>query len=418
MANAGTAPATIPQRRRAALLWVTASSSTLGDGIRTAALPLLAVSVTRDPIAISAVLVCVWLPWLLFSLHAGAIVDRLDRARLLRDVQLSRFAIAAMLALAVFTGHVSMALIYSAAFLIGLGEVLVDTSVQALVPAVVPDTGLETMNARLTAVESLSNQFIGPSAGGLLFAAANTIPFGVDAASFLASAGLAHRLRGSLPPHTPRRKVWRGLTRDVVEGLRYLAGHRMLRTMALWVASTNLAVNSAEAVLVLYAVGVLHVGSAGYGLLLGAAGVGGMAGAAASPFVVARLGRGPTMLMGNLMAGAATLLLALVTSGYLAATLQFLIGFAAVSFTIVGRSVRQALTPAALVGRVTSSYRLLGYGAVPIGAAVGGWLAREFSTRAPFVFAGCTVLGMCALMAPRLMRDPVEDRAGTDLVQG
>lgn len=390
------------------LLWITASASNFGDGIRTAALPLLTVTITRNPIAISGVAAAAWLPWLLFGLVSGAIVDRVHRIRLLRNVQIARFALVSVFTILVLGRLVSLPIVYLAALAVGTGEIFADIALQSLTPEIVPNARLEKQNAWLSAAETLSNQFIGPSLGGVLFLAGRALPFGIDAASFLASAGLAERLRRLLPGHKPAPPTQHGIVADTLEGVRYLARHRVLRTMALWVSSINLSVNAAEAVLVLYAVTVLHIGAAGYGLLLGAAGVGGLVGALISSYVVARLQRGRTMLASCLLAGVMTVLLVMTTSGYVVGIIQFFIGLSGVSFTIVGRSVRQALSPPELIGRVTSSYRLLGYGAIPLGSLVGGVLCSAFGIRAPFIIGGLVVLTVSSAMTPWILRGGVD----------
>lgn len=164
---------------RFAALWAASCVSNVGDGVRVAALPLLATTLTRDPGLIAGVTVAVWLPWLVFGLHGGAIVDRADRPTLVRNVQLVRLAVAATLAVLVLNGQASIVLVYAVGLAIGLGEVLVDNALQALVPNTVGDEDLERANGRLSAAELTGNKLIGPPLGGLLFSIGQALPFAV-----------------------------------------------------------------------------------------------------------------------------------------------------------------------------------------------------------------------------------------------
>lgn len=144
------------------VLWTAAAVSNLGDGLRVAALPLLAATITRDPARIAAVTAAIWLPWVLIGLYAGALIDRVDRAPLVRNVQFSRFTVAAALGVLVLADQASMPVIYAAAFVIGVGEVLVEPALQSLIPRVAAGDDLERANGRLIAAETAGNELVGP----------------------------------------------------------------------------------------------------------------------------------------------------------------------------------------------------------------------------------------------------------------
>ncbi|HEV3363326.1 MAG TPA: MFS transporter, partial [Acidimicrobiia bacterium] len=185
-------------------VWTAAAISNAGDGVRITALPLLAAAVTRDPIAVSGILLASNLPWLLFSLPAGAIVDRLERRRLVAGVSLMRALVMALLCSVVVFGEATLPALYAVAFLQGLGEVFSDNAVFALVPEVAPRSRLEDANGRLEAVVHVTNQFAGPALGGFLFAYATGLPFLVNALSFLVMAllvaGIRRPVRQPVPP--------------------------------------------------------------------------------------------------------------------------------------------------------------------------------------------------------------------------
>jgi MFS family permease len=250
-------------------LWSAATISTLGDGIHLTALPLLAASLTRDPFRVSLVNLAGGLPWLLFGLVSGALVDRLDRRRVMWTVDAARFALVGALAAAVALGWASIPLLVAAGLLLGTGQTLFDTASQSLIPAVVSrdQAMLERANSRLYATTTVGRSLAGPPAGGFLFAVAAWVPFGADAVSFVASSALIAAIRGRYAPSragAPRTR----LRAEIAEGLAWLAQHRLLRTMAIIVGAANLATAAGMAILVLFAQERLGLGSVGYGVLL------------------------------------------------------------------------------------------------------------------------------------------------------
>ena len=165
--------------------------------MREAALPLLAASLTRDPGAVAAVTFAGRLPWLLFSLVSGAVVDRVDRRRLLWQVDTGRALVVTALAAAVLLEATSIPLLVVVAFVLGTGETLFDNAAQALMPSVVSRERLEEANSRLFAIQISSQEFVGPPVGSFLFGVvAVSAPFFVDAGSFFAAAALVLAMKG------------------------------------------------------------------------------------------------------------------------------------------------------------------------------------------------------------------------------
>lgn len=226
--------------RNFAKLWLAQGVSNLGDGLYLTALPLLAATLTRDPFTVSAVMFAEWLPWLLFGLLSGALLDRWDRRRVMWMVDAARLVAVGGLAAAVLTGWASIPLLMLTGFLLGTGQTLVDTGSQALIPALVSrDPGrLERANGRLLGTQMVTQELAGPPAGGFLFSVANWIPFAVDAVSFGVSSALVAAIPGrrAAPGSTlaPGRRT--SLRAEIAEGLRWLFAHRVLRAMAVLVA--------------------------------------------------------------------------------------------------------------------------------------------------------------------------------------
>src|SRR5919197_248914 len=249
-------------------LWTAAAISTVGDGVHLTALALLAASLTRDPLAVSAVVLAGQFPLLLFSLPGGALVDRWDGS----------------------------------------------------------------------------------------------------AALLLAIRG---RFRGG--PREGARSTLRG---EVVEGLRWLLGHRLLRALAVMVGVTNLMAGAWLAILVLFAREQLHVPAAGYGLLISCFAAGGVLGSLAAARLSRRFGTARVMIAEVALEGATSFAVGLVSNGWLAGGLLALLGFEVIVWNVVSSSLRQALLPDRLIGRVLSAYRLISLGTGPLGAVLGGVLGR------------------------------------------
>jgi hypothetical protein len=218
-------------------LWSAAAISTLGDGIFLAALPLLAATLSRDPLRVSLVAFAGWLPWLLFGLLSGALVDRWDRRRMMWTVDAVRFVVVGALGVAVLAGWATIPLLAVVGFLLGVGQTLFDNPAQSLIPTLVSrDTQrLERANSQLYGAQTVSQNFAGPPAGGALFALAASVPFLTDAVSFAASSTLIATIRGgSFAAQRPdgtdgADEVRVSLRADIAEGLRWLLGHRPLQ---------------------------------------------------------------------------------------------------------------------------------------------------------------------------------------------
>jgi MFS family permease len=382
-------------------LWWAAAVDNVGDGAWAAAVPLLAVTITRDPRLVSVVSAATFLPWLLLSLPAGAVVDRYDRVALMwRSQALQAVVVGAVAVLAVL-GHAGIPELAVLAFGLGAAEVVFSNAAQAILPELVPAPLLPRANGTQYTVTTIGQQFLGPPAGSLLFAVAVALPFGLDAGSFALSAALLATL-----PRRPRRPVEHPPIRtSIAVGLRWLAAHRLLRTLALLLGANTFCFQLAGVSLVLLATQVLHLSARGYGLLLAGAAVGSMLGGLVNARIVARIGQLPALL---LALGANVLVFAGIGMSPDAIVLGALLGlngFLTTLWNIVTVSLRQQVVPAELLGRVNSVYRLLGWGLMPLGAVTGGLLAHRFGLRAPYPIAG--VLRGVALIAalPALLRN-------------
>ncbi|MEV1116100.1 MFS transporter [Actinosynnema sp. NPDC049800] len=366
-------------------LWTSSGLSNLADGTFKVVLPLVAVQTTREPTLIAGLVFALTLPWLVFALPAGALTDRLDRRRTMIRANLARAVLLAALAAAVASGWANIWLLYAIAFAAGTAETLYDTSAQSLLPQLVDRDRLPRANARLFAVELTANEFVGPPVAGLLVAAGAVAAFAAPAALWLVALAVLWSVRGTFKIHREHRTTLRA---DIAEGLRFLLRHRVLRALAVMVGLFNVAGTASGAVFVLHAVGPgSAMGLTGqlFGLLLVTPAVGSLVGSLAAERVIARLGRARSLASGFVAGSLLVAAPAVTTDPYVVAAAFAVAGGGIAVLNVVAVSLRQHVTPDRLLGRVNSAYRLVAWGTMPLGAAIGGVLADAFGLRAVFV---------------------------------
>ncbi|HYB47387.1 MAG TPA: MFS transporter [Streptosporangiaceae bacterium] len=295
--------------------WGNAISST-GDGAFVAALPLLAVAITKDPRLVSVVTAAMFLPWMGLSLPVGALVDRYDRATLMWRAQAGQAAVVAVLAILIVFGQAQIAVLAVAGFCLGSAEVVFSNAAQSVLPALVRPELLPKANGSQQISLTVGESFLGPPVGSLLF---------------------------------------------------------------------------------------------GYGFLLAVSAVGSVLGGLVCPLLTRRLGILPSLVIGGGMDAAVFVGIGLAPGPAVAAVMLAGQGFAVTMWNVVTISLRQRIVPSALLGRVNSVYRMLGWGLMPIGALAGGFVAHAAGLRAPYIVGGL-LCGLSLLAAlPFLLaagRDP------------
>ena len=384
-------------------LWLAASVSNLGDGIRLGALPLLALRLTGDARLIGAVAAATMAPWFLIAPIAGALVDRHDRRHLMLAGQLGRVLLALLLAVLVLVDEATIWWVLIVALGIGIGEVFVDTSSQAAVPQLVDSDQLEAANARLIGSTTALNDVVGVWLGAVLFAAITELPFFVDAATFALSAAVLATVRR--PMQGKRRRDTR-ISADISEGFRFLIAHRLLRRLAGTIATLNLATNISFGVYVIFVIEELGASERTFGFVMGFAAMGGVLGAVVAERITMRFGR-TAVLAVTPVAIAITLAVNVFAQHVtvVGATL-FATMFLIVASNVPGQSLRQEVTPEPMLGRVVASFRTFGLGAAPIGALLGGVLTEEFGVRAANAVAAAIAGGAALLMLRALRQLP------------
>lgn len=370
-------------------LWAGASASNLGDGMLLAAGPLLVTSMTREPLAVALAPFVQQVPWVLFGLLAGAVVDRVDRRALMIGVNLLRMVVMTGLALVIFTGALNLPLLYIGLFLLGTAETFADNATTSLIPTLVPKHQLGLANSRLFGTITVTNQLAGPPLGALLFALGHALPYAGYAAMLGLAVVLYSRVRIPLPQPAgeddPAKKK-PSLALEVREGLGWLRRHFAVRTLAILITCFNVTFGATFAMLVLYATGQLGLSTVGYGLLMSASAVGGIIGALIFPALERRFSYATLLRAGLILETATHLALVLTHQAWLAMCILFLFGVHALVWGSVSSTVRQRAVPHRLMGRVNSVYMLGSVGGIALGSLLGGVLGQIFDYRAPFWF--------------------------------
>ncbi|MFR9777622.1 MFS transporter [Micromonospora sp. MS34] len=351
-------------------LWFSDAVSTLGTHVTTVALPLAALTVLgAGPTGVAALTAATTLPYLLLGLPAGPIVDRLPRRAVLVATDLLRALLLASVPLAWAAGVLSLAQLVVVALLAGCATVLFDVAYFAAVPAVVPAARLADANARLEATRAIG-QTAGPGLAGVLVGTLGApVALLADVASFVVSAlflaGTPRLARSAVPGGA-------GVWQDALGGIRFVFRDKVVRALTLCSGLTNLWHAGFLAMLLVYAVRELRLPAATVGLLVAGANVGYLLGAAVAGRARVRLGVGRAVTgAAVLQAGAALVLLPhpLGIGAGLAVN-----AFASGLYNVNAVSLRQAATPPALLSRMTATSRFVIWGAMPLGAALGGAL--------------------------------------------
>lgn len=366
------------------------------------AMPLLAVSYTRDPRLVAVISVALYLPPLLVGLHSGALVDRRDRRRLMWSTDVVRGALVGILAVLVATGAGGLWILAGAALLLGTANIVFENAASAIVPMLVERRDLERANSWLLSGQTITADFLGLPLGGALFAVAAALPFGVDALTFVVAVVLVLSVSGDYAVPSSA-GAGTSMWQDVREGAAWLWHHRLLRTLALLLTVLNGAFAAGEAILVLYALDVLHVGKVGYSLLLALLAVGAVLGSAVAARLRRLLGAAHVIQLAVVLAIAALLTPGLTSSRWAVGVALLAAGLGGMLWNVVTISLRQAMVPARLLGRVTSAYRVVGLGSMPLGAAAGGLIAHGYGLHAPWIAAGGS-LALAALAASPYLR--------------
>jgi len=407
-----------------AKLWTAQSVSLLGTQVTTLALPLTAIMfLNASAFEVGLLSGLQYLPFLLVSLPAGSIVDRVRRLPVLIWTNVGRALLLVSVPIAYELGALKLGMLYPVAFLVGVLSVFFDVAAQSYLPSIVAEDRLVTANARLELSYS-GSQLAGPGLGGVL-AQALRAPMAIlaDVSSYAISTVLLLLVRTP----EPRPEGGGGMAdlrrhgRDISAGLKFVLHHRLIRPLAFATGSANFfyLFGMTGSVLTLYAVRELHMSPALIGLALLLGNIGAVAGSLASTWFLNHLRFGALMVLLPLSAAAGIAFIASATPSTDVAfiALGVIIGeFGTTVYDIGQLSLRQAATPGDLLGRMNATVRFINWGPIPLGAFAGGALAQLVGLR-PVLWvaaAGCLlptlVLGLSAVSRLAAMPSAQESR--------
>jgi MFS family permease len=371
-------------------MWASSVVSNLSDGILIAAAPLLAITLTDSTVLISAIGAMVMLPWLLFAIPIGVLVDRVDRRYILAGANATRSAVVGVLALLIATDHVTIYWLLCASFVIGVCEVAADTTAQSLIPQILKEENFEKGNSRLQISETVIQGFVGAPLSGFIYAIAIWLPFFVNSLGFTISALLAisipiKYLQDVRTDDVTKEK--KKFVADMKFGIKYLYNEKALRRLVLTTASIGVCYSMGTATMVLFIIKELELPKQLFGVILTIQGLGAIAGAFVAPRLSKKLGRGNVMTFGITSSSVVLLLQGFSPNIYIFVALATFGGFAISQWNILLMATYQTVIPNELYGRIHGTRRTLVWGMMPIGSLLGGVLAH-YGLRLPMHVGG------------------------------
>ncbi len=390
------------------LLWTGETTSRFGTAVSGVAIPLVAISVLdATTFQVGLLTAFAWLPWLVIGLPVGAWVDRLPRRPIMLTAAASSFLLLALVPLAHLADLLTVHLLLAAVVLTGVAAVLFQTAYTAYLPTLIDPADHAEGNAKLHGSASAA-QIAGAGCGGLIIQLAGPVNgLLVDAATFLVALACLAAIRHREPPRTPLRRPT--ITAEIGEGLRLVARDVWLRTLTLFGAVSNLALMGYQSIAVVFLVREVGLTAGTVGVLIAAAGSGGIVGAFAANRLMTRLGTARTILVAELGLPTLALLIPLSTISpwfYLAGA--FSIGVGVVAGNVVKATFYQSYCPPDLLGRLTATSSFVNFGTIPLGALLGGTLGQLLGlTPALWITtAGIPLAGLVLLCSPiRTRRD-------------
>lgn len=396
------------------LFWAGEAVSLLGTSTSSVFLPLVAVvALHATPAAMGLLTACVWLPWLVVGLPAGAWVDRLQPRTVMIAADLFAAAAAATVPVAWLLGRLGIAQLVGVALVSGTCTVFFRSAYPRLVSSVVADDDAAAAYGRLTGTESFM-QVAGPGLAGAVLTVLHALGVALDAVSFLVSAACLRRMPRVAPDPTPVAP----LRARIASGLRTTARDPMLRFSTLMGGASNFGLTGYQTLLVLFLVRQVHLSSSLVGVLLALGSVGGVLGAVLAPRFALRVGSARALRLCQVVGGPVALLVPLAggATGVLAAALVVTglmgVGLGVVGGNVVRSAFNQGYIPDAIRARLVTSGALVNYGTMPLAAVTSGWLATAHG----LVAAMTVMAGIHAVACLSVLVGPY--RSGRDLPTG
>ena len=388
-------------------LWGGQSISELGSQVSQLALPTVAILLLgATPFQVGLLTACEFLAFPTLGLVAGVYADRLRRRPIMIACDLARMVALASVPIAFAFNALTMPQLYVVALVTGVGTVFFDVSYQSYLPALISRADLVEGNSKLQFSGSLA-QMAGPALAGFLIqvvGAARAVA--VDAASFLVSVLSLWWIRRLEPAPKPVSESGRsGFRSEMWEGIRFVFSNPTIWKIAGSTSTSNLGSNIFFAVYLIFAYRVLHLSPGVIGLVFGAGAVGGLLGALSASWIARRIGLGPTLFVTIIAFGLGALLVPLAQFGFAVPLLlaSSVIGsFANPVYNINQVSLRQAITPDRVQGRMNATVRTVIWGTIPIGAFIGGIVGNTYGL-VPAMYIGIAfslLAGVWILLGP------------------
>lgn len=371
-------------------MWAASIVSNLADGVLGAAAPLLAIALTDNTVLISSLGAMVMLPWLLFAIPIGALVDRLDRRFILAGSNSIRALIVGCVALGVATHHVTIYWLILASFTIGICEVAADTTSQSLIPQVLQKENFEKGNSRLSISETVVQGFIGSPLSGALYAIAIYLPFFFNSFGYFVASALAISIPIKYLQDVRKESLDhqnRNFINDMKFGIQYLYNHKVLRRIVLTTSVIGVCYSMGTATMVLFLVKELDLPKPLFGVILTIQGLGAIAGSIMAPKASKKFGRSNMMTFGIFFSSLVLLAQGFSPNIYIFVALATFGAFTISQWNILLMATYQTIIPNDLYGRIHGTRRTIVWGMMPFGSLIGGVLAH-YSLRLPMYVGG------------------------------
>lgn len=397
--------------------------SNLSDGLLAVAAPLLAISLTKDPILISMLSAFVMLPWLLFAIPIGLIVDRSDKRILVTFTNSIRFITVGLVALAISTDTITIYWLLFATFLIGTCEVATDTAAQSLIPVILDKQNFEKANSRMNIAETVIQNFIGAPLSGFLYATAIVLPFILNSLGFLIAAIFVLMIPAHLISHgsSEAKKVEEKETfvSEIKFGLNYLWNDRPLRRLVATTTSLGFFYSLSTSTLILFITQTLAVPAKFFGVLMAGAGSGAVLGGILTPALSKKFGRGRVLSIAIFLSSITVIFQGLAPNVWIFGVVGFISSFAITNWNILLMSCYQVLIPSELYGRIHGARRTFVWGVMPIGAFIGGVIAHS-GLRVPLLVGGIatTLISLSAFTFIYRLGNQTSQGDHSEVIQG
>jgi len=350
------------------------------------------------------------LPWLLFGIPIGGLLDRVNRRVAMAASSVVKLSSAAIIALAIATGVMNIWILFVATLLIGIADVVADTAMQSMLPQLLKSHQIETANSRLNIAQTVLGTFIGTPLGGLLYAAAIWIPFAFNSLGYAIAAALLLFIPVQVHSdwNNAMIQVDKGkstFTEDIKFGIKYLLNHKMMLRLVITTAIVAFLYSASTSTFVLFLLNVLKMPEAWFGVILTVEGIGGILGSLHAPWLSRKLTRPRALAMAIVLSTLFLGVIGFLPNLYLLVIFGFLHQYMIAVWNILLMSTYHEIIPNQLFGRIHGTRRTLVWGLMPVGSLLGGYIAG-FDLRAPFLLT--LVIGMIVVVTavPFLLRLP------------